>query len=171
VYYGTISFILYVSFTEPAIRAIDSAQLPRLNEPSQVDCDTHSGRWKFPPKFNQPDSILPIELIGWVNRPDAISTIGTIESRQLSRMYIRSTVMRIESPSSSRAKVRSVMNTPLFHSGGVGYTRQHGPLVQTQSHSGCAAGRVNLWLRHSVHSIPNVNNNLNFPSAILGRLN
>ncbi|KAJ7327589.1 hypothetical protein DFH08DRAFT_816430 [Mycena albidolilacea] len=101
-----------------AKRAIDSAQLPRLNEPSQVDWDTHPGRWKFTPKFNQPD------------------------------------MMRIESPSSLRAKVRSVMNTPLFYSGGVGYTRQHGHILRSQKYSSWSRVELRIcwFVRESEYS-------------------
>jgi hypothetical protein len=59
----------------------------RLNRASQADCGTHSGRWRFLPKFNQPDSIPPIEMIGWV-----IGTIGLIESHQSCQLYILPTV-------------------------------------------------------------------------------
>ncbi|KAJ6535683.1 hypothetical protein B0H19DRAFT_1080140 [Mycena capillaripes] len=52
--------------------AIGSGQSGRLNPPSRADCGIHSGRRRFLPKFNQPDSIPPIEMTGWVNRADAI---------------------------------------------------------------------------------------------------
>jgi hypothetical protein len=51
-----------------------------LNRASQADCGTHSGRWRFLPKFNQPNSIPPIEMTGWVNRPE--QPITTMSLRQ-----------------------------------------------------------------------------------------